>query len=123
MDAIKNVRSSHWQVGRNLLGRSRAPEHDAVLSEVAALAADERADLVLVTGDVFDSAAPTAEAERIAYRALLDLAATGATVIVLAGNHVNDRRLQAVEPLLGLGRIVTRATFARPDDGGVLEVE
>jgi exonuclease SbcD len=77
---------------------------------------------VLVPGDLFDSAAPTPEAERIVYRALLDLAATGASVVVLAGNHDSDRRLQAVEPVLELGHIVTRPVFARPDEGGVVEV-
>jgi exonuclease SbcD len=120
---MKIIHTSDWHVGRTLRGRSRADEHEAVLTEVAGLARDERADLVLVTGDLFDAAAPTADAERIVYKALLDLAATGATVVVLAGNHDSERRLQAVEPLLGLGRIVTRATFARPDDGGVLELE
>src|SRR4051794_5372946 len=120
---MKIVHTSDWHVGRTLRGRSRAEEHEAVLAEVAELVVTEKADLVLVTGDVFDTAAPTAEAERIAYRGLLDLASTGATVVVLAGNHDNERRLQAVEPLLGLGRIVTRATFARPDEGGVLEFE
>jgi exonuclease SbcD len=119
---MKIVHTSDWHVGRTLRGRSRAAEHEAVLAEVAELVEIENADLVLVTGDVFDSAAPTAEAERIAYRGLLDLASTGATVVVLAGNHDNERRLQAVEPLLGLGRIVTRATFARPEEGGVVEL-
>ena len=119
---MKIVHTSDWHVGRTLRGRSRVDEHTAVLAEVAALAATEAADLVLVTGDLFDTAAPTAEAERVVYRGLLDLAATGATVVVLAGNHDNERRLQAVAPVLGLGNIITRATFAKPDDGGVVEM-
>jgi exonuclease SbcD len=104
-------------------GRSRADEHEAVLAEVAAIARAEAVDAVLVAGDLFDSAAPSPESERLVYRALLDLAATGATVVVLAGNHDSDRRLQAVEPVLELGHIVTRPVFVRPDAGGVVEVE
>ena len=38
----------------------------------------------------------------------------GPTVVVIAGNHDNDRRLQAVAPLLELGRVVTRPAFAGP---------
>jgi exonuclease SbcD len=49
------------------------------------------------------------------------LAATGATVVVLAGNHDNDRRLQAVQPLLALGKVLVRPTFAGPDEA-VVEV-
>ena len=55
--------------------------------------------------------------ERIVYAALLALAQTGATVVVLAGNHDSDRRLQAVAPLLELGHVVTRPVFAAPRHG------
>ena len=65
---------------------------------------------------------PSAESEQIVYRALLGLARTGAHVVVVAGNHDNDRRLQAVAPLLELGRVTVAASFRRPDDGGVVEV-
>jgi exonuclease SbcD len=34
---------------------------------------------------------------------------------VIAGNHDSDRRLQAVQPLLELGAVVTRPTFAEPE--------
>jgi exonuclease SbcD len=117
---MKVLHTSDWHVGRTIRGRSRADEHEAVLAEIAAVARDEAVDLVLVVGDVFDSAAPTAESERIAYAGLLQLAATGAEVVVVSGNHDNERRLQAVAPLLGLGKIVTRATFATAAEGGVV---
>jgi exonuclease SbcD len=86
-----------------------------VLAELAGIAREHEVDAVLVCGDVFDTAAPTPEAEQIAYRALLDLAATGARVVVLAGNHDSDRRLQAVQPLLELGAVITRPVFAEPE--------
>src|SRR5215831_1164843 len=119
---MRFLHTADWHVGRQIRGRSRADEHVAVLAEIASIAADNEVDAVLVPGDLFDSAAPPPEAEQIVYRALLDLAASGATVVVLAGNHDSDRRLQAVEPLLELGRIVTRPVFARPDGGGVVSV-
>jgi DNA repair protein SbcD/Mre11 len=119
---VKILHTADWHVGRQLRGRSRADEHEAVLASISGLARAEAVDLVIVAGDVFDSAAPSPDAERIVYRALLDLSATGATVLVVAGNHDNERRLQAVAPLLELGRVVTRASFARANEGGVVEV-
>ncbi len=119
---MKVLHTADWHVGRLLRGRSRADEHEAVLASIAATAAEHGVDLVIVAGDVFDTAAPSPEAERIVYRALLDLTATGATVLVVAGNHDSERRLQAVAPLLELGRVITRGSFARPDEGGVIEV-
>jgi exonuclease SbcD len=119
---MRFLHTADWHVGRMIRGRSRADEHVAVLAEIATIAREQDVDAVLVVGDLFDTAAPTPEAERIVYRALLDLADTGATVIVLAGNHDSDRRLQAVEPLLERGKVITRPVFAKPDEGGVVEV-
>ncbi len=92
-----------------------------MLAELATVAADEAVDAVLVCGDLFDTAAPTPESERIVYRALLDFARGGARVVVIAGNHDSDRRLDAVRPLLELGAVVTRPVFAGPDTA-VVEV-
>ncbi len=104
-------------------GRSRADEHEAVLNEIAAIASHEAVDLVLVVGDLFDTAAPTPEAERIVYRALLALAAEGRQVVVVSGNHDNPRRLAAVAPVFDRARVHVATTIARPDDGGVLELD
>lgn len=117
---MKVLHTSDWHVGKSIRGRDRGAEHEAVLAEIAAVAADRAVDVVIVAGDLFDTAAPAPESERIVYRALLELAATGATVVVIAGNHDNERRLQAVAPVLGLGRIVTRHAFAKAEDGGVV---
>jgi exonuclease SbcD len=92
-----------------------------VLAEIAGVAADREVDLVLVAGDVFDAATPPPEAERIVYRALLDLADV-APVVMVAGNHDHPRRLQAVAPLLELGRVSVGALLERPESGGVVEV-
>lgn len=112
---MKFLHTGDWHVGRTIRGQSRADEHRAVLAEIATVAREHHVDAVLVCGDVFDSAAPAPESEQIVYRALLDLAATGARVVVIAGNHDSDRRLQAVQPLLELGAVVTRPVFAAPD--------
>ena len=119
---MRILHTSDWHVGRSIRGRSRAAEHEAVLAEIAGVAADEQVDAVLVVGDLFDTAAPTPEAERIVYQALLALAATGAAVLVVGGNHDSERRLQAVAPLLELGRVTVQSMVAPADQGGVATV-
>jgi exonuclease SbcD len=118
---MKLLHTSDWHVGRNIRGRSRSAEHEAVLAEIASIAAEEHVDLILVTGDLFDTAAPTPEAERVCYRALLDLEATGAQVVVICGNHDNPRRLEAVAPMLARGAVTVVPALSTHDEGGLLE--
>lgn len=119
---MRILHTSDWHVGRTIRGRSRADEHEAVLAEITGIAEAERVDLVLIAGDQFDSAAPAPEAERIVYRALLDLADAGAQVVVVAGNHDHAHRLAAVAPLLTARGIQTGATLRASEDGGVRTV-
>lgn len=120
--AMRILHTADWHVGRTIRGHSRADEHRAVLAEIAALAVEHDVDLVVVAGDQFDTAAPSAEAEQIVYTALLDLAATGAQVVLVAGNHDNPRRWGAIAPLLARSDVHAAATVRRPDDGGVVDV-
>lgn len=120
---MRLLHTADWHVGRTIRGRHRGDEHQAALQEVAAIARAELVDIVLVGGDLFDTASPSPEAERVVYRALLDLASTGATVVVIPGNHDNDRRLAAVAPLFGLGQVQIQPFVVAPADGGVIELE
>ncbi len=119
---MKLLHTSDWHVGKAVRGRSRAAEHEAVLAEVAALAEAESVDAVIVAGDLFDTATPTAESERVVYRALLDLAAGGRPVVVIAGNHDSAQRLGAVAPLSEASGIHVASSILPPADGGVLEL-
>jgi exonuclease SbcD len=120
---VRVLHTSDWHVGKAIRGRSRAGEHRDVLAEIAGVAEARSADLVVVAGDLFDTAAPTPESERIVYRALLDLAAGGRPVVVIAGNHDSAQRLAAVAPLSAASGIHVASAVRPAGDGGVLEVE
>lgn len=115
---MKILHTADWHVGKSLRGRSRADEHRSVLREMTDLADAEAADLILVSGDLFDSTSPSAEAERIVYEALLRFKDV-APVIVLPGNHDNERRLAAIAPLFDLAGVRVRSSIKEP---GCLEV-
>ena len=113
---MRILHTSDWHVGKALRGRSRTAEHEAVLAELATVAERDQAQLVLVAGDLFDTATPSPEAERIVYDGLLALAGGGARpVVVIAGNHDNPHRLAAVAPVFAPHgvRVVAREVSAR----------
>ena len=119
---MRILHTSDWHVGRTMRGRSRAVEHEAVLAEIVGVAQAEAVDLILVAGDQFDTAAPAPDAERIVWRTLLGLA-EAAPVVVVAGNHDNPLRLEAVAPLLAASGVRCGARLVRPDEGGVLTID
>ena len=110
---MRFLHTGDWHVGKALAGRSRADEHEAVLSELTRHARDAEVDVVLVAGDLFDSAAPSPEAERVVYSALLALGDV-APVIAIPGNHDNERRLAAIAPLFQHAN-VTISPFIKRD--------
>ena len=119
--SVRILHTSDWHAGKALRGRSRVEEHRAVFAEITAVARDREVDLVLVAGDLFDTAAPGPEAEQIVWQALLDLAGTGASVVALAGNHDHPARFDAARGVAGHAGITLVGRPRRPDDGGLLE--
>ncbi|WP_341719758.1 exonuclease SbcCD subunit D [Micromonospora sp. FIMYZ51] len=95
---MKILHTSDWHVGKVLKGQSRAEEHKQVLAGVIEIARRERPDLVVIAGDLYDTAAPTAEATRLVTRALTALRRTGADVVAIGGNHDNGPALDALRP-------------------------
>ncbi|MDX1468192.1 MAG: exonuclease SbcCD subunit D [Acidimicrobiia bacterium] len=119
---VRILHTSDWHIGRRIGGRDRSDEHRTVLAEITGIADANSVDLILVAGDVFDSSAPSPQAEEIAWSALLAMAEV-APVLVVGGNHDNERRLDAVAPLLAMGRITTVGAPRAPGDGGLVHIE
>lgn len=118
---MKILHTSDWHVGRRIRGRDRADEHRAVLAELVGLAREHSVDLTVVAGDVFDAASPSPTAEQIVWRTLLDLADV-APVVVVAGNHDNPDRLEAVAPVLDRAGVIVVGTPRSPEEGGLVEI-
>ena len=119
---MKVLHTADWHVGRTIRGRSRADEHRAVLAETVGIAREQDVDLVIVAGDQFDVQGPSPEAEQIVWSTLQDLAEV-APVTVIAGNHDNPRRLDAVRSLLTANEVHAVGQVKRPEDGGVVRVD
>jgi DNA repair protein SbcD/Mre11 len=117
---VKFLHTSDWHVGKTLKGTSRLGEQEAVLTEIVGLARQHQVDAVLIAGDLYDAAAPSAEAQRILIKTLLALASTGAQVIAMAGNHDSPGMLDAYRPLAGHAGITLLGQPRAAGNGGVV---
>jgi DNA repair protein SbcD/Mre11 len=95
---VKILHTSDWHVGKVLKGRHRTEEQIQVLLSVVEIARSERPDVIIVAGDLYDTATPSPEATKIVTRALSALRKTDAQVVVIAGNHDNGAALDALRP-------------------------
>ncbi len=97
---MRVLHTADFHAGRNLRGLDRTPEVRAALNEIASMAVSERADAVLVAGDLFDTVNPSADAEDAVYSFFLRLRELGIPSVVIAGNHDSASRLAGLAPLL-----------------------
>jgi exonuclease SbcD len=120
---MRIVHTSDWHVGRRWKGLQRLDELEAVLEQLAAFVEREAIDLVLHTGDVFESRNPPAEAEQLVNRFLLRVGRAGAQMVIIAGNHDDPARLDARSLLTELINVQIVGRPRRAAQGGSRIVE
>ena len=117
---MRFMHTADWHVGKVLKGRDRLDEQRAVLAEIAQIAERSQVDAVLVAGDVYDTGAPSAPAQKLVVQTLLRLRRAGAEVIVIAGNHDHGGTFEAYRPLMGEIGITLVGQTRPPGQGGVV---
>lgn len=120
---MKIVHTSDWHIGRRWKGIQRLDELEAVLDHLAAFIEQESIDLVLHSGDVFESRNPPAEAEQLVNRFLVRVGRTGARMLVIAGNHDDPLRLDARSLLTEFVHVQIIGRPRPASQGGVRIVE
>lgn len=117
---MRLAHSSDWHAGRVLKRVERLPELAAVLENLGDDLEREKVDVLLMSGDVFDSGAPVADAERVVFSFFKRLGRAGIESVVIAGNHDSPARMEAWS---GLAELVGVHAVARPrpcDKGGLV---
>ncbi|WP_309104865.1 exonuclease SbcCD subunit D [Microbacterium sp.] len=90
---MRILHTSDWHIGRTFHGTSTMDALAEVLAALTRQVREHSVDVVIVAGDVFDSATPSAAAYTLLGDALVSLHETGARVIVTSGNHDSAARL------------------------------
>jgi exonuclease SbcD len=88
---MRLLHTSDWHLGQTLHNYERTYEHQCFLDWLLATIVAEDIDALLIAGDVFDSANPSASAR---------VRAPALDIVVIAGNHDSPGRLEAPSPLL-----------------------
>lgn len=98
---MRILHTSDWHLGRNLEQINRIAEQREFIDCLCKTVEENKIDLILVAGDIYDTYNPSAAAEELFYEAMDRLNDNGRrAVVVIAGNHDNPERLCAASPLV-----------------------
>lgn len=99
---MRLLHTADWHLGKTFYDYSRDAEHEQFLAWLTHTIAEEAIDVLLIAGDVFDSANPPISAQQQLYRFLTQAKAQRPSlqVIMIAGNHDSPARLEMPLPFL-----------------------
>lgn len=118
---MRLLHTSDWHLGQTLHNYERTYEHQCFLDWLLDTIVAEEADALLVAGDVFDTANPSALAQKQLYRFLQQARARAPQldIVVIAGNHDSPGRLEAPGPLLEAHGTTVLGHIVRGADGEI----
>lgn len=97
---MKLLHVSDLHIGKRINGMALVEDQRHILGQIVSIAEDEDVDALLIAGDIYDKASPSAEAVTVLDSFLTDLAARGIRVLAVPGNHDSAERIAYVQGLL-----------------------
>lgn len=115
------LHTSDWHLGHTLYGRKRHEEFHVFLAWLQDILSEKKVDVLLVSGDIFDSGTPGTQSQSLYYDFLHHAAASSCHVVLIAGNHDSPSFLDAPHHLLEHLHVHTIGRARLPDEE-VLEI-
>ena len=119
---LKILHTSDWHLGRSLYGQNRHAEFAAFLDWLMQTLQQERVDVLMIAGDVFDTITPNHAAQELYYRFLAQVSAYCLCrhIIIIGGNHDSASFLNAPKALLFALNVHVIGAATNPIDKEVL---
>lgn len=99
---MKFFHLSDLHIGLKLINRDLKEDHEYILKQIIDRAAEERPDAILIAGDIYDKAVPSAESTEIFDEFINNItsALPKASIMIISGNHDSAARLNCFRNLL-----------------------
>ena len=104
---MKFFHLSDLHIGLRLMNRDLREDQAYIFDQIAAYAQKEQPDAILIAGDIYDKAIPSAEAVELFDRFVLRCleAAPKAELMMISGNHDSAQRLNVYRRILARQRV------------------
>ena len=116
---FKFIHTSDWHLGQNFYGYDRSEEQQDFLRQLAQIVAESQPDALLVSGDIYHTAAPSSATVALYVNAMLEIheACPDMRIIVIAGNHDSASRLESDSRLWKLAGVTMLGGISRTRAG------
>ena len=108
---MRFIHIADLHLGKQMNDLSLLPDQEYILDQIVSIASEEKADAVLVAGDVYQRASPQAEAMALFDGFVSRLAAQGKRVFVISGNHDSAQRVSYFAALLRASGVYVSEAF------------
>ena len=115
---MKLIHLSDLHIGKRVNEVSMIEDQEYILLQILQIIDEEKADAVLIAGDVYDKSVPSAEAVMLFDDFLFRLAKRKVPTLIISGNHDSPERLAFGNRLLEQGGIHISSVY----DGSVQSV-
>jgi DNA repair protein SbcD/Mre11 len=121
---MRLLHTADWHLGHHLHGYDRSYEHERFLDWLTSLIQERHIDGLLIAGDIFDTANPSAASWQLFYRFLARLRTLvpHLNVVAIGGNHDSPSKLDAPHELLKAFELHLVGAVSR-DGQGALELD
>lgn len=116
---FKIIHTSDWHLGQNFYGYDRSEEQRDFLRQLAVIIREQQPDALLVSGDIYHTAAPSSAAVSMYVEGMLDIrqACPTMTIVVIAGNHDSASRLESDSLLWKVAGVNVLGGVSRNSEG------
>ncbi|AEV28825.1 exonuclease SbcD [Sphaerochaeta pleomorpha str. Grapes] len=108
---MKLLHIADLHIGKRVNEFSMIEDQRHILSQILTIVRDEKAEAVLIAGDVYDKSQPSIEAVELLDEFLTSLTEMGPAIYIISGNHDSPERLGFGSRILGKNRLFIAGAF------------
>ena len=119
---MKILHTADWHIGKVVNGFSMLDDQAYVLKQIVKIIQEEKPDVVVIAGDLYDRSIPPVGAVRVFNQILQEIVWQNQTkVIAVAGNHDSNERLEFASELLKESGLFLIGCLKNPPERIVVE--
>lgn len=104
---MKIIHLSDLHIGLNWFNRSMLDDQKYILNQISEIIEENKPDAIVISGDIYDKAIPSAEAVKIFddFISGLSVRVPNTEIMIISGNHDSSQRIDIFRKILSLHKI------------------